>query len=265
MKTPALLILLVLCACPGVSAQILVGPVAGPQVSWVSYDDKDNRGLYRRIPVIGFHGGFGLSFRVNNRFFLHSALLYSAKGKKLQGKEDQLLRFKSRYHYIDFPMYYTVEFINKVGKLKQYKWYFGLGPHVSYWLGGKGHLENTQLSELLVERINYKIVYDKEPDTFSNNEMNVTTPNRFQLGLNLAAGLVFEPLGYQKVMVTVRYEAGHSFMSRDGTGAFNQTNEYTDDLRVRSQGFRVSFAYLIDLNTEESKKGKSTINRKKLR
>lgn len=260
-----LLLLIFLSISIVAQAQILIGPVAGPQVSWVSFDDKDSKGKYTNLPMYGFHAGLGVSFRVHKRFFLTTNFLYSTKGKMLEGKDDQLLRFKSRYHYIDIPMAYTVEFLHKVGKIKQYKFFFGLGPHVSYWLGGKGYLENTQLSEVLIDRIDYKIVYNKDENDYNNNQMNVNGSNRLQLGLNLQTGFVFEPLGYQKVMVTLRYEAGHSFLSEQGKGTFRQTNEFQDDLRVRMQGIRVSFSYLIDLKNEEAKKGKSTINKKKLK
>src|SRR5678809_932682 len=158
------------------------------------------------------------------------------------------------------PMYYTVEFKQRLGKSKQYKWFFGLCPNVSYWFGGKGTLENTQLSEILVNRINYKIVYDK--DQFADNEMNVNDANRFQFGLVFAGGISLEPLGYQKIMITMRYELGHSFLSPTGQCIFNLTNEYKDDMRVRNQGLRLSFSYLIDLKTDQKKKGKSTINKK---
>ncbi|MFZ5970324.1 MAG: porin family protein [Bacteroidota bacterium] len=245
--------------------QILIGPVAGPQVSWVSFENKDSRALYNRMPFTGFHAGMGLSFRVHQRFFLNGAFLYSSKGKNFTGVEDDLLKVKTRYHYIDVPMAYTVEFVNKVGKTKQYKWYFGLGPHVSYWLGGKGTLQNTQLSEILVNEIAYRVVFDQT--FYADNEMNVTDPNRVQLGLNLSAGFVFEPLGFQKIMVNLRYEVGHSYFSRNEEvgGTFNQTNEYVDDLRTRNQGFRLSLAYLVDLKTAERKKGKSTIKQKKMK
>lgn len=246
-------------------AQILIGPVAGPQVSWVSFDDKDSKAMYSRQPVYGFHAGMGLSFRVHKRFFLHTAFLYSTKGKYLEGKKDELLRFKANYRYIDVPMVYTVEFLHKVGKTKQYKFFFGIGPNVSYWLGGKGYLENTQLTEVLVDHIDYKIVFDHEENDYKDNEMNVNGANRLQLGLNLQTGFVFEPLGYQKIMVTLRYEAGHSFLSPEQKGTFRLTNEYYDDLRTRIQGFRVSFSYLVDLRNEDSKKGKSTINKRKLK
>jgi hypothetical protein len=260
-----LLFAMLLLSTTTLKAQILVGPVVGPQVSWVSFDNKDSKALYKQKPMYGFHAGLGVSFRVHKRFFLNTAFLYSTKGKYLDGTADNLLKFKSRYNYIDVPIVYTVEFLHKVGKVKQYKFFFGIGPNVSYWLGGKGYLENTQLNEILVNHVDYKIVYNRDENDYTNNQMNVTGANRLQLGLNLATGFVFEPLGYQKVMMTVRYELGHSFLSPEGTGTFRQTNEFQDDLRVRIQGIRVSASYLIDLKNSEAKKGKSTINKKKLK
>ncbi|MFZ5999224.1 MAG: porin family protein [Bacteroidota bacterium] len=247
------------------SAQILIGPEIGPQVSWVSFEDKESRSPYRRKPVVGYHAGVGVSFRVHKRFFLNAAVLYSTKGKSLTGREDQIFRHQARYRYIDIPMAYTVEFLNKVGKSRQYKWYLGMGPNVSYWISGKGSLENAQLNENLIERLDYKVVFNKERGDFTDNQMSVADPNRLQLGLNLSAGFVFEPMGYQKILMNIRYEAGHSFYSRESTGLFNLTNEYEDNLRVRNQGFRLTFAYMIDLKTEERKKGKSTIKRNKMK
>jgi len=266
MKGFALLLLVTILSTTTLEAQILVGPVVGPQVSWVSFDKHgDSKGAYKQTPVYGFHAGLGVSFRVHKRFFLNTAFLYSTKGKDLEGKDDALLKFKSKYSYIDVPMIYTVEFLHKVGKVKQYKFFFGVGPNVSYWLGGKGSIENSQLNEMIIDRINYKIVYDKEENDYAENEMNVREANRFQFGLNFATGFVFEPLGYQKVMMTIRYELGHSYLDAKNPGTFRLTNEYKDDLRSRIQGFRVSASYLIDLRNSESKKGKSTINKKKLR
>lgn len=247
-------------------AQILIGPVAGPQVSWVSYDrNSDSKGLYNQTPVYGFHAGLGISFRVHKRFFLSTAFLYSTKGKNIEGTQDKLLKFKSRYNYIDVPMVYTVEFLHKVGKAKQYKFFFGIGPNVSYWLGGNGSIQNSQLSEVLIDNIDYKIVFDREENDYAEDEMNVRDANRFQFGLNFETGFVFEPLGYQKIKLTVRYELGGSYLSPDNPGTFRLTNEYTDDLRTHIQGFRISASYLIDLRNEESKKGKSTINKRKLK
>jgi hypothetical protein len=245
-------------------AQILVGPVAGAQYSWISYDDKDNKDLYKVKPVPGFHAGAMISFLVRKRFFLHTSFLYSTKGKIIEGKQDRLLRNEVRYHYIDVPIVYTVDFRANIGRFKEFKYYLGIGPNISYWLGGKGKFYDTNLSELGVfEDREYKIVFKKAPEDTEADEMTVQEPNRIQLGLNLAAGAVFEPFGYQKIMFTVRYELGHSFFSRTSGGVFADSY-HVDDLRSRNQGLRVSLAYLIDLRVENRKKGKSTIDRRRL-
>ena len=245
------------------SAQILIGPVAGGQYSWISFDDKENKDFYKVKPVAGFHAGVGLSFLVRKRFFLHTAFLYSTKGKIIEGKEDKLLDNKVTYHYIDIPILYTVDFKGRIGHSKEFKYFLGAGPNLSYWLGGKGKFTNTDLSESIKPERSYTIVFNKKPEDTEEDEMTVEDPTRIQLGLNLAAGIIFEPFGYQKFMFSVRYELGHSFFSRTSNGIFRDTY-YQDVLRSRNQGFRISLAYLVDLHTADRKKGKSTINRKRL-
>jgi hypothetical protein len=246
------------------SAQILVGPVAGGQYSWISYDDKENKDLYKIKAVPGFHAGLQLSFLVRKRFYLHTSFLYSTKGKIIEGKEDALLKNEVRYKYIDVPIVYTVDFRAKIGRIKEFKYYLGIGPNIGYWLGGKGKFYDTNLSEAgIFEAREYDIVFEKSPEETEANEMTVQDPNRIQLGLNLAAGIVFEPIAFRKVMFTVRYELGHSFFSRTSDGVFADTY-HKDILRSRNQGLRISLAYLIDLQVETRKRGKSTIDRKRL-
>jgi hypothetical protein len=244
-------------------SQILVGPVAGGQYSWISFDDKENKDIYKVKPVPGFHAGAALSFLVRKRFFLHTSFLYSTKGKIIEGKEDRLLNNKVTYRYIDVPILYTVDFKARLGRLKEFKYYVGLGPTVSYWLGGKGKISNSDLNEALISEQSYTIVFDQGPDGASSNEMTIADPNRIQLGLGLTAGAVFEPFGFQKFMVNIRYELGHSFFSPTTNGVFKDTY-YQDVLRSRNQGIRLSVAYLVDLKVGDRKKGKSTIKRRRL-
>jgi hypothetical protein len=245
------------------TAQILVGPVAGGQYSWISFDDKDNKNLYKAKPVTGFHAGATLSFLVHKRFYLHTSFLYSIKGKIIEGKADPLLVNKVRYHYIDIPILYTVDFKARLGTGKEFQYFLGVGPNLSYWLGGRGEISNTDLNENNIYTKSYKISFYKNLEETNSNEMTVTEPNRIQLGLNLGAGMLFEPFGFQKFMITFRYELGHSFFSRTTNGNFSDTY-YQDVLQTRNQGIRVSIAYLVDLGVESRKKGKSTIKRKRL-
>jgi hypothetical protein len=258
-------LLTLFCTAP-VFSQILVGPEIGVNYSWTSFGDKDLKDIYNVSPVLGYHVGGHLAFLVRKRFFLHASLLYSTKGRVVKGDSrsndfDPEFKNSSKYNYIEMPISYTVDFKGKIGKGKEFKYFFGVGPNVSYWLGGKGSVYNGEMKEdnYFVPQ-KYKIVFDKDPATQGLDEMNVQDPNRLQLGLNLVAGMVIEPGLRQRLMLTVRYELGHSYLAKTN-GTFQQTY-YQDPLQSRSQGFRVSVAYLYDLKTENRKRGKSTIDRK---
>lgn len=265
-KVRILLIFLFLGVTRLAFAQVLIGPVVGINYSWIKFGDKDNLDTFRVAPVVGFHAGAMLSFRVQKRFFLNTSLIYSQKGKNITGKIDHQLKNNVVYNYIEMPISYTAEFKSTVGVNKVFKWYLGMGPNISYWLGGKGTLENSDLKEVEISKQPYRVTFHN--DHPNANQMNVDNANRFQFGLNVTAGVAFEPWeGYKKFVLTVRYEIGHSYLSKTSRGTFANTVSYQDELRSRNMGLRISLAYLFDLKTEQRKKGKSTstISKKKKR
>lgn len=257
-----LVLLFVVTSSFSLNAQILVGPLIGGQTTWVVYDDKDLND--KVLPSFGFHVGGNLSFRVQKRFFLHTSLIYSQKARTVKRDNDPNLNDHLRNNFIEMPIVYTVEFKGNVGKSnKEFKWYLGAGPNISYWMGGRGRISSSDLMEANIDQLKYKMVFNKSFEEQKDNEMNVNEPNRMQLGLNLSAGIVFEPLPDQKYMLTARYELGHSFYGDNENGTLKQTIEYSAIMRVRNQGIWISLAYLIDLKTDQRKRGKSTINLKK--
>ena len=248
--------------------QILVGPVVGGQLNMFSFDDRSNKDLYRVSPTVGYHVGGSVSFRIHKSFFLHTAVLYSERKKVMEGKLDPLFDHEVKYQFIDVPILYTKETKVRFGKDKYYKWYLGFGPNVSYWLGGKGVLKNRDLNENAINPpdyiLPYHITFYKNSEEIALGEMNVEIPNRFQLGLNFSAGLIFEPVELNKFMITAKYQLGHTFMSEKSKGDFGLPGKlyYEDDLRIRNHALSLSLYYFIDLKTEERKKGKSTIKSK---
>jgi hypothetical protein len=249
----------------GVSkAQVLVGPIAGGNFSWTSFGDKDFKQDFKVTPVWGWHAGAHLSFRVRKRFFLHGSLIYSTKGKDLEGKgvyDD--LTMKVRYKYIELPILYTVNFKGTISK-KPFKYFLGIGPNVSYWLGGHGSIENTDTHEFADNGpvVDFKIKFKKDPFDAKEDEMVVEKPTRIQLGLNFTTGFVFEPARDREMILTFRYELGHSYLSRESVGSFGPTY-YEDNLKTRNMGIRVSLAYMIDLKVDQRKKGKSNFDKNK--
>lgn len=254
------------CILPVCQAQVYIGPMAGGQLSWAKFDNGDLYDAYSTKPVIGYHAGANISLKVRKRFFLHTSVLFSTKGKKLKGKADPLLTNKVRYDYIDIPIIYAVDFRGRLSGGKEFKMYLGVGPNVSYWLGGRGTLYNSDLdenAEYAARDLDYTIQFGDRPAEGSSDQMHVQDPNRIQLGLNVASGVVFEPQPNQRVLVMLRYELGHSFLSTTGNGIFGPTY-YEDILQSRNKGIRLSVSYMVDLKIENRKKGKSTIKKKRL-
>lgn len=243
------------------SAQILVGPQVGAQLDWYTFDDKSNKDFFKAKPTVGFHVGGAISFRVKKRFFLQSALMYNQKSKVIEGTQDLMLNNRTTLRYVDIPILYTGEFSAKVGKTKGYKWYLGAGPDIKYWISSRGALQNTELSENSIEKLNYKVTFKKAPESVQPDQMNVEEPNRIQLGLLVSAGIIFEPLGMQKIMLSLRYEIGSSFLAKT-KGMFPDLLSYQDELRIRNNALALSAIYFIDLKMDQRMKGKSTIKLK---
>jgi hypothetical protein len=247
-----------------VKGQVLIGPVIGGQSNWMVYDSKELKDRFKVSPQLNFHAGISVSFRARKRFYLNTSLLYSLKGKHITGRDSEDLKNVSRYKFIEVPILYTAEFQTKIANDKVFKWYFGAGPTIGYWLGGKGVLQNIDLNENNINppdyKLRYKIVFNKNPATIAENEMNIVDPNRIQLGLTASAGLIFEPYGQNRIMVNWRYSIGQSFLSRESKGqfAFPEILFYADELKVRNRELVVSLHYFIDLKTSQRKKGKST-------
>jgi len=253
-------------------AQVLIGPVVGANVGWPTYKDKETKDGYSVQPGFGYNVGASISFRVRKKFFLQTSILYSRKVKSIEEKRvdsfyDDAFSNKLKLNYLEMPLLYTAEFKGKLGKKsnKEFKWYLGAGPTVSYWLSGKGVLTDGDLYEINVNSLPYKVTFDKSPEDVKQGEMNVEGANRIQLALNVSAGLILEPVGFNKIMIALRYEFGHSFLSPSSDGYFGGYDGdlyYQDELQVRMHTLNLSLQYYIDLKTDQRKKGKSTIKTK---
>jgi hypothetical protein len=253
------------------SAQVLVGPVVGTQYNFGAYDNKDYKDLYSVRYGLNYHAGLSVALRVQKTFFLQTTILYNQRKKVMEGKLDPLFYHEVKNQFIDIPILFTKEVKAKLGADKYYKWYLGFGPNISYWLGGKGELMNSELNENEISppdyKIEYTVAFNKDPEVPSPEEMIVQKPNRYQLGLNFSAGVIFEPENLNKFMVTARYQMGHTFMSQESKGVFGYPGQlyYEDDLRIRNHSLSLSLYYFIDLKTSERKKGASTIKPHKKR
>jgi hypothetical protein len=253
-----------LIAGPDLFAQVVhVGVKGGLNLSWVRPQEPDFRKAYNISPVFGFNGGAAFNFNLREKYFLHSEILYSTKGKITTGPDE--LHDKVIYQFIEVPLLYNIFFKGKLDSknIKRFKWYVGFGPNFSYWLSGKGTIKHYEIREYDGEAIDYRIKFGKRPeeDEGRSDVVYVDNANRLQLGLSLGGGILLEPINGKKVMFDVRFEFGHSwFAKKEDSSDRAFPSSFQDDLRTRSMGLRLSAMYLLAFNTDKKvmNKGKST-------
>ncbi len=258
-----LLVLVVLIVGHSSYAQLYVGVKAGAQAFRPFFDKSDLREDLKYGPKLGVNAGIAANMDVKENFALRFEVAYSQKGKSVRGKIDRFLKHDVTYKHIDFPLLFTRKFDAKGG----YQWYVNAGPNISYWLGGTGRLETSELRlERDTPQLKYSLSFDKEV-VFSPEESEaiIQLPNKLQLGLNIGAGLIFNPSPNSMLVVDARFEMGSTFLGKKDSEAIYafELFDYFDNLRVVNGGLKLSVAYMFDLNLAELKKGKSTKKIKK--
>jgi hypothetical protein len=235
------------------TAQILIGPKAGARVSWLNYESFAEEDFERK-PFFGYSAGVTTAFKVKKRFLLQLDIMYSQAGKKLDGTNGPQFRNYAKYHYLNTPIVYKLDFKEALGD-RTFKWYVGAGPNVNFWLGGKGELESVELREDNIEQLNYNIIFDSMPANAEFGGLYYEEVNRLQVGLIVSTGLVLEPSPGQSLMIDFRYEWGHSYMAKED-GRFSNIVAYQDNLRARNQAFQLSVAYVFDIINKGKKEKK---------
>lgn len=227
------------------------GVKGGFQYSWTRLDDPTQPGVVSSNPIPGFNVGLVAAFEVKKRYFLHTELLYSTKGKNVLGITDASLRNRVIYRYIDLPMLYNIQFKKTLNSatLKQFKWYIGAGPIFSYWLGGSGTVNNSELEENGLPAIDYKLKFGSRGDDLREiNTVYVSDANRLQVGFNLGGGILLEPVSGRKIMIDARLEIGHSWLGKKNSTDYVLPATYKDNLQSSNMGLRLSCAYLFEKN-----------------
>jgi hypothetical protein len=251
------------------SAQVIhAGIKGGFNYSWVRFEDAEYRNETTVEPVMGFNAGIVAAFKMKDRFFLHTELLYSKKGRIVKGpfgSED-----KTIYNYIELPLTYNIYFKGKLGKesTRYFKWYAGIGPNFSYWLSAKGSLANDELREYFVESLDYEVRFGERPASEVGNSELVYYKDvkRMQLGVNIGGGILLEPRNGSKVALDIRFELGHTWLGTPESSDFVLPATYEDNLRARNMGLRISGIYMLEFNTDKKvmNKGKSTKKKRRL-
>lgn len=254
-------------------AQILqTGLKAGYVLSWTRHDDHftDYDDLYRITPVSGFNVGATGIVKIRKRFFLQSEILFTTKGRRLTGRVDKVLTDRATYYHLDVPILYNIHFNGriKLKNIKVFKWYTGVGPNISYWLGGKGRIVNTEFIENQFPEMDYKIRFGERGEDGAQSNIYMKDINRLQLGIQLGGGILLEPINGKKIMIDARFEFGHTWLGSENSADYIIPLDYNSakNMKDRNNNIRFSVMYLWEKNLEKRsrKKGKSTLKKQRL-
>lgn len=247
-------------------AQILhFGVKGGTQLSWIVSDDKKFKKQVKINPLPGYSAGVVLSFKVKDRYFLHTEYIFSTKGKINRGRIDKALEDRITYNYVELPMLYNVHFRGSLGSGRQFKWYAGAGPLFSYWLGGKGWINADEFEENNFQPFGYKIRFgERGEDLGETNAIYMKDVKRLQLGFNAGGGIMLEPSNGGKVMIDLRFDVGHTWMGTPESADYVLPVTYDDNLKARNMALRFSIMYLFERNLDKKirNKGKSNVIKK---
>jgi hypothetical protein len=252
------------------SQVVYAGVKSGVNLSWINHADKTQgyKDQFKILPVVGFNAGFVAAFKMKDRFFLHTEYLFSTKGKLVKGKKDPLLRDQVTYYYIDVPILYNIFFDAKLKmkNVRHFKWYAGIGPNFSYWLGGKGRIYSGEFTDNQFPELHYKLKFGARGDDYSEtNVIYVTNANRVQLGANVGAGILLEPANGRKIMVDLRCELGHTWLGGAKSADYVIPVDYKEarNLKDRNMGLRLSVMYLFERNLDKKVRNKGKSNKGK--
>ncbi|ADR23122.1 hypothetical protein MATR_30290 [Marivirga tractuosa] len=235
------------------NAQILLGAKSGARYNWMNYEDFASED-YEKSPFFGWSAGITAAYKVKKRFLIQLDIMYSQSGKNVTGITDPVLSNHAKYHFLNTPIVYKVDFLQAIGG-KTFKWYIGAGPNVNFWLGGNGRLSTVELLETSIDELEYRVIFEKIPASPEFEGLYINEYNKVQVGLIASAGIVLEPAPGQSLMIDFRYEWGHSNMS-SSEGTFASVIAYRDNLNASIQGIQVSVAYVFDIINKGKKEKK---------
>ena len=136
--------------------------------------------------------------------------------------------------------------------------FVNVGPHISYWLSGKG-----TYGEELADGVPYKIAF---VDTFDlaeadRNTMYMVDANRWLFGADIGAGMTAPITSTQRVLVEFRFTWGHTYYGGRTAQNYNDINFTDTNMRANERVLSITAAYMFDFDSREAKKGRSTKDR----
>lgn len=239
----------------GIQAQFWFGPKIGGQFTKHSYQAKDYSKQYDVDKDLNWHAGFALQYTTEQRFAVHTELIYQKVRNRVRNKVDTaVLDHRTDYTFLTTSMHGRFAFMEGVVSL------YGLfGPRLSYWVNGSGSYVSQEASDNFgVPGGSYTVEFSDNLGGAGNQTLVVPRPNRLQYGLDVGIGTLIDLASGQRLAVEVKYGIGHSNMGFNDDLELVEGITYKPNIQFANDMVVFSVSYLFGYNPTDRRKGSST-------
>jgi hypothetical protein len=230
-----------------------LGMKAGPLLTWANFGDKDDKDVFSHKVKPGFTAQGLINFPLKNDYSFQTEVGFSQRGRKFLFNDDTWEN-NATYYFIDIAMMLRKSFKFQLGKNIPANWFINIGPHISYWIDGKGEVSvNTGSS------YPYTIVYSKMPESPPSpdfDSMYLTGINHWLFGLDFGIGFIAPIKSSQNLVTELRFTSGHTYYGSK-TSASNRTLGFADNLMTNEKFLSITVAYTFDFDLRKMKMGRS--------
>lgn len=234
-----------------------IGPKAGFNVYKSRFNFSEDEATYEQKYKIGFQLGIALDLPLKEMIHFNVEFYYSRKGKKTIIVDEGFTN-DATYNFLEIPLLLRFSFNASKVRSGNLNWHLDIGPTMSYWLGGKGELSSTGPT------IEYEIVFGDPPAGRSElDKMYISQANRLQWGLMAGAGIEYPIFRSQVLFVDLRAAFGGSNLAESEGSANLPILGFSDSMDVRFLEFSLSAAYTFEIDWIQTRRGKSTVRKRK--
>ena len=241
-------------------AQIYVGPKVGLNYSSMVYGDSDylEDNNYKVEPLLLYQGGLILHYAVNKRWSLHTEVNYTKKGRRVVSQDSLYMSDRLECTYLELPVLFRFSFGSE-----QVRFYFNVGPHISYYMYGTGSFSSAVLrrglpygadegEEGYVDYLNDDILlYSIGTETIKQEGRRHIETERFntvQLGIDIGAGIGIPILNERNLLLLdLRYGHTQSFLGENTDESSYAAGEFLRGMNPSIEGavrtFSVSLGF----------------------
>lgn len=238
------------------SQKYSLGVKVAPLITWPSFGDNEAKDKFSRKNAVGFSTGVLIEFPLKKNYSLSAEGGYSKKGRRIFFNNSEWEN-NSVYHFIDLTMVLRKSYDFQVIKNVPMKWFLNIGPEIDYWLSGKG--------SIIVQEPGYPYtIIMNEPVTADFTKMYENDINRWLFGLVVGVGVKAPLTRNQHLSCEARFVSGHTYLGKENS-SYIEILTFEDTMKTNLKALGVNVSYIIDLDVQKSKKGKSTIKKRKIK